>query len=196
MTVAIDVQQCGDFSGVPDAVDFQRWVNACWPSPGNASSATRHKSASACAGVVLRVVGNEESHELNRTYRHKDHPTNVLSFPYESPDLSAFIQLAVNDRTPEDNLLIDDGSEEYLGDLVFCEPLIRLEAQQQHKPLLNHWAHLVVHGMLHLQGYDHQTETAAEEMETLEIAILSSLGFPDPYAANHSGNRATGTEIK
>lgn len=111
--------------------------------------------------VTLRLVDEAESRELNSGYRHQDKPTNVLSFPFEAP------------------LGVDVG---LLGDLVICAPVVAREASEQGKPLAAHWAHMVVHGMLHLQGYDHIEENDAERMETLEREILAGLGYPDPYA--------------
>ena len=108
---------------------------------------------------TVRVVGEDESRALNSQFRGIDRPTNVLSFPSESDYL------------------------EYtcLGDLVICAPVVNEEAQQQAKSLEAHWAHMVVHGMLHLQAYDHEDEIEAAKMETLEIKILSTLGYSNPY---------------
>ncbi len=110
--------------------------------------------------VVIRLVDSEESLQLNNNYRGRDKPTNVLSFPFEAP-----AEIADNS----------------LGDIVICAPVVEQQARQQNKPLNAHWAHMVVHGMLHLQGYDHQDDEQAEEMERLEGEILATLGFPDPY---------------
>jgi probable rRNA maturation factor len=110
--------------------------------------------------VVIRLVDSDESQQLNKDYRGVDKPTNVLSFPFEAP-----AEIADNS----------------LGDIVICAPVVEQEAHQQHKPLLAHWAHMVVHGTLHLQGYDHQDDQQAEQMERLESEILATLGFPDPY---------------
>ena len=113
------------------------------------------------AEVTIRLVGEEESARLNARFRGKAGPTNVLSFPFE----------------PLPGVPILD----FLGDLVICAPLVDREAQALSKPPLAHWAHLVIHGTLHLLGYDHQTEAQAREMEALEIRLLQSLGFPNPY---------------
>jgi probable rRNA maturation factor len=110
--------------------------------------------------VVARVVGDAESAQLNQTYRQQSGPTNVLSFPFEPPP------------GVEVNLL---------GDLVLCAPVIVREAREQGKPSLAHWAHMIVHGMLHLQGYDHQTDGEAHDMETRECEIMERLGFDNPY---------------
>ena len=110
--------------------------------------------------VVIRLVDPAESRQLNNDYRGVDKPTNVLSFPFEAPAEIA---------------------DEFLGDMIICAPVVEQEARQQNKPLKAHWAHMVTHGMLHLQGYDHQNDPQAEEMERLEGEILATLGFPDPY---------------
>lgn len=108
---------------------------------------------------TIRVVGKAESGALNLQYRGNDAPTNVLSFT-------------------ADNDYLD---YECLGDLVICAPIVEQEAYQQNKSLRAHWAHMVVHGMLHLQGYDHQNTTEADKMEAQEAKILSTLGYSNPY---------------
>ncbi|MFG0773177.1 rRNA maturation RNase YbeY [Vibrio plantisponsor] len=114
------------------------------------------------AEVTIRIVDSEESHQLNMDYRGKDKPTNVLSFPFEAPP----------------------GMElDLLGDLVICRQVVEQEASEQNKPLLAHWAHMVVHGSLHLLGYDHIEDDEAEEMESLETELMQKLGFEDPYLA-------------
>ncbi|CAM3508648.1 rRNA maturation RNase YbeY [Rouxiella silvae] len=110
--------------------------------------------------VTIRIVDEAESQELNMTYRGKDKSTNVLSFPFEAP--------------PGMELPL-------LGDLVICRQVVELEAGEQNKALNAHWAHMVVHGSLHLLGYDHIIDEEAEEMEAIEIEIMQSLGHPDPY---------------
>ncbi|MWN89611.1 rRNA maturation RNase YbeY [Gilliamella sp. Pra-s65] len=112
------------------------------------------------AELTIRIVDEQESQQLNNTYRHKDKPTNVLSFPFESP-----IEIDVP----------------LLGDLVICQQVVEAEATQQHKSLTSHWAHMIVHGCLHLLGYDHILDDEAEEMENIEIDIMQQLGFEDPY---------------
>jgi probable rRNA maturation factor len=109
------------------------------------------------ASVTLRFVGRREGQTLNAAYRGKEHATNVLAFVY-------------------------DDSSTLSGDVVLCAPVLRQEARAQRKALADHCAHLVVHGMLHLQGYDHGTDRAARVMEARETAILARLGVPDPYA--------------
>lgn len=110
--------------------------------------------------VCIRVVSPEESQNLNHTYRDKDKATNVLSFPFEVPE---GIPLSL------------------LGDLVICADVVAEEATKQKKPLFNHWAHMVVHGCLHLIGFDHINDADAEEMEDLERQILATLNIADPY---------------
>ena len=110
--------------------------------------------------ITVRFVNNDESQQLNNDYRGKDKPTNVLSFPFECP--------------PEVPL-------DLLGDLVICVPVIAREAEEQQKPIAHHYAHMIVHGTLHLLGYDHIEDAEAEEMEGLEIAILAKLAIDDPY---------------
>jgi len=110
--------------------------------------------------MTVRIVDEAESHALNLNYRGKDRPTNVLSFPFECPDE---VELPL------------------LGDLVICRQVVEREAQEQDKPLMAHWAHMVVHGSLHLLGYDHIEDDEAEEMESLETQIMTGLGFVDPY---------------
>lgn len=112
------------------------------------------------AEVTIRIVDRQESAKLNEQYRHKTGPTNVLSFSY--PD-------------------IEGETTNTLGDLVICADLVKQEAQAAQKTEIAHWAHLTVHGILHLQGYDHIKPDDAIEMEQLEIRILQTLGFPDPY---------------
>ncbi|MEO9273347.1 rRNA maturation RNase YbeY [Marinomonas sp. 5E14-1] len=110
--------------------------------------------------ITIRIVDEEESHALNHEYRGKDKPTNVLSFPFEAPP---GLELPL------------------LGDLVICTQVVEKEAKEQQKPLLHHWAHMTVHGILHLRGYDHINDDEAEEMESIETELLASLSISDPY---------------
>ena len=106
--------------------------------------------------VTIRLVDEEEGRHLNKTYRGKDYATNVLTFPLtEAPHL--------------------------IGDIVICAPVVKSEAVGQNKPLEAHYAHLTVHGLLHLQGYDHEIEAQAELMESIETAIITKLGYANPY---------------
>lgn len=151
MSLQLDIQNPEGYTNIPAETDLLHWAQAAWQGEGE-------------AGVVLRIVGNAEAYELNHTYRGKGYATNVLSFPYDMPPIE----------------LLDD-EPAYLGDLVICQSVILREATEQHKTLSQHWAHLLIHGLLHLQGYDHITENEAEVMENLETNILAQLGFPDPY---------------
>jgi len=115
------------------------------------------------AELVIRIVDEAESATLNQQYRSKPGATNVLSFPFQAPP------------PIESNLL---------GDLVICAPVVSKQAAEQHKTERAHWAHMVVHGTLHLLGYDHMQPAEAAEMEHMEIEILAQLGFSDPYRSN------------
>ena len=153
--VQIDVQYaCESDKGLPATDDFQRWADAALRGDSNAE-------------VVIRIVDEDESRELNHHYRGKDKSTNVLSFPMELPE-----ELAA------------EVDENMLGDLIICAPVVAHEAQEQHKILQHHWAHMVIHGMLHLQGYDHIEADEAEEMESLEIKLLQQLGIDNPYGTD------------
>ncbi len=112
--------------------------------------------------ATLRIVDAEEGRELNKAYRRKDYATNVLTFAYGAED--------------------EDGP--LSGDIVLCAPAVAREAAEQGKPLAAHYAHLVVHGMLHLQGYDHERKNDAVTMESVETFIMRRMGYPDPYL-NH-----------
>lgn len=114
--------------------------------------------------LTIRLVDEDEGRELNRIWRHKDYATNVLSFPADVPD--EFLDIPL------------------LGDLVICVPVVEREAAEQGKTPEAHWAHLVIHGCLHLLGYDHIDDAEAEEMESLERDLLAELGYPDPYAGD------------
>jgi probable rRNA maturation factor len=114
------------------------------------------------AAVTVRFVGRDEGRRLNRAYRGRDHATNVLTFSYGR-----------------------NGNGAIAGDIVLCAPVVAHEARTQGKPLRAHYAHLAVHGALHLQGYDHDRARDAEKMERRETRILRDLGFPDPYRVNN-----------
>jgi len=147
MTIITDVQIACD-GEVPNNDQFQQWVEAAL-----------HNVPEDCE-LSIRLVDVEESAELNSTYRGKTGPTNVLSFPFDSP-------------VPMEPRL--------LGDLVICTPIVEKEAAEQGKNLHHHWAHLVVHGCLHLLGYDHIEDDEAEIMEELEQKILQTLNIDNPY---------------
>jgi probable rRNA maturation factor len=149
MTLELDLQIALDLPGLPTEADFRRWAEAALTGAGYQKDAE----------LTLRIVNEAESTALNETYRRKQGPTNVLSFPFEAP--------------PE----VDSS---LLGDIVICAPVVLREAVSQGKTPEAHWAHLVAHGVLHLLGYDHD-ETQAAAMEALEIRILTDLGYADPY---------------
>lgn len=139
--LSLAVQYAARARGVPTPAQLRRWARAALERN---------------ARVTVRIVGDGESRALNRAFRGKDRPTNVLTFVMsEHPRLA--------------------------GDLALCAPLIEREARSQGKSRAAHYAHLVVHGMLHLQGYDHDTERGARVMERRETQIVTGLGFPDPY---------------
>ena len=141
--LSLNVQYATASRDLPARALLRRWVAAALEGD---------------TAVTLRFVGAREARALNRCYRGRDAPTNVLAFVYD-----------------------DDCG----GDVVLCAPVIRREAQQQTKTLAAHCAHLVVHGMLHLQGYDHRRRADAARMEARETDILAGLGFADPYATPH-----------
>ncbi|EWH08189.1 metal-binding heat shock protein [Catenovulum agarivorans DS-2] len=149
----IDVQVACE-GDVPSEEQIVSWAQAALIERGDAFTE-----------MSIRLVNEDESQTLNNTYRHKNKPTNVLSFPFENPP---GIELPL------------------IGDLVICAQVVRREAEQQNKPVIAHWAHMVVHGCLHLLGYDHIEDAQAEKMENLERRILSQLGFDDPYKSDET----------
>jgi len=140
-----------EVDALPKDEDLLKWLN-------ETLTFEQHSDAE----LTIRFVDKKESADLNEQYRHKTGATNILSFPFEAPP-----ELEV-----ELNLL---------GDLIICTEVVQQQAQEQKKQELAHWAHMVVHGTLHLLGYDHLTDTEANIMEEKEIHILSQLGYPDPY---------------
>ena len=124
---------------------------------------------------TLRIVDDRESAELNEQYRGKSGSTNILSFPFESPPTCDLSQL--------ENGLVESELLEIglLGDLIICAPLVVKEAREQNKTELQHWMHLIIHGGLHLLGYDHENEDEANIMESLECRAMDNLGYPNPY---------------
>jgi probable rRNA maturation factor len=151
MTLSVEISisdniEAGEHD-VPEQALLQSWATAAYLS-----------GVPAVASILITDI--DEMQQLNKRYRDKDKPTNVLSFTMQLP-------------VEQDVYL--------LGDIALCAPVIKQEAGQQSKSEMSHWAHMVVHGMLHLQGYDHFNRDEAEEMEQMEIQILNKLGFNDPY---------------
>lgn len=154
MTAIIDYQNVYEgneeiANAIPSAESLTQWANAVLSAEG------LHEQE-----VTIRFTDEEESQQLNRDYRQKDKPTNVLSFPFEAPpgiDISL------------------------LGDLIICAPVISREASEQNKAVDHHYAHMTIHGILHLLGYDHISEDEAYIMESKEIQILATLDIDDPY---------------
>ncbi|WP_461481148.1 rRNA maturation RNase YbeY [Porticoccus sp.] len=146
--LTLDMENASSSQQVPGCDLVQQWASAALAELDRDTE------------LSVRIVDAEESAELNQQYRHKQGPTNVLSFPADLPE--------------ELNLPL-------LGDLVICAPVVAREAAEQSKSATAHWAHMVVHGCLHLIGYDHLADDEAEAMETLETRILVGLGFPPPY---------------
>ncbi len=140
-----------------------------------------HQSVPVAASleVFVRVIGNDDSRRLNSEFRGKNTPTNVLSFPGYAPnDLASALAMSV-----------DGGPPVMLGDIVVAAPVVIQEAAEQGKPKMDHFGHLVAHGLLHLLGYDHIEDTQAEKMEAIETVILSSLGISNPYLPERQHGR-------
>lgn len=155
MSAIIDLQLACEHPSLPSPEDFQRWVELTLSEHANTDSLRIQDTE-----LTIRVVDEQESQTLNHDYRGKDKPTNVLSFPFEAPP-----GIEIN----------------LLGDLVICAQVVASEAKDQGKQEMHHWAHMTVHGCLHLLGYDHIEEQDAEVMEALEIKILAKLAIDDPY---------------
>lgn len=149
----IDIQRVYPSDGQPGSKQIKTWIDAVLAETGCNQQ------------CVVRIVDEIESAELNQQFRRKQGPTNILSFPFEWPD-----------DIPEENPEV-----RYLGDLVVCAPVLEQEALEQQKNLEHHWAHIIVHGMLHLLGYDHINDDDAERMENKEIEILAKLHINNPY---------------
>ncbi len=152
MPVEFEIQRATISTGTPGDDQFQLWVNAV-PAMQDRTS-----------GLTIRIVDEAEALRINREYRKKDYATNVLSFPAELPEgLPEAVRLS------------------QLGDLLLCAPVVAREAVEQKRPEEDHWAHLTIHGVLHLLGYDHEQAAEAVVMESLETEILKKLGISDPY---------------
>jgi probable rRNA maturation factor len=157
-SLLVEMQYAARRPWVPSVAAVRAWVQAaCSAAGGRRSVAARR--------LCVRIVGAAASRRLNGTYRGKDKPTNVLSFPASQQELEL---------------------EGLIGDLVICAPVVAREAREQGKDARAHWAHMVTHGTLHLLGFDHQDDREARRMERLEAAILQHLGYPDPYRTESS----------
>lgn len=155
--MTVDIQYACEDAGVPDEQEIRNWVEL-------AAEQSQCLPAQPVEFAV-RIVGEAEIQTLNQLYRNKDAATNVLSFP-----------AGAIDGLPPD-------AERQMGDIVICASVVRDEALRQGKGLADHWAHMLVHGTLHLLGFDHTQDSEAERMESLEIAILASRGIANPYAS-------------
>ncbi|RDX35339.1 rRNA maturation RNase YbeY [Kangiella sp. HD9-110m-PIT-SAG06] len=156
-TLDLELQVATNAESLPEEKQFLAWAQV---------AVTKALDSEQPTSLTVRIVSRDESQELNHQYRGKDRPTNVLSFPFELP------QGLPQDLQPE---------EQILGDLAICADVVAQEAKEQGKDLHDHWAHMVVHGCLHLLGYDHIKDEEAEIMEALEAEILAGLGIDNPY---------------
>ncbi|MFT5930773.1 MAG: putative rRNA maturation factor [Oceanospirillaceae bacterium] len=162
----IDLQIASENKQLPTLAQLEQWAQLALQTPDSD------------AEITIRMVDDAESHELNLQYRGQDKPTNVLSFPFEQPDF--------NDPELAAEMAAELGGSGYLGDLVVNAQLVAQEAVQQHKTVADHWAHLIIHGTLHLQGFDHIEDNEAEAMEALEGQLLATLNIANPYVAKES----------
>lgn len=159
MTLSLSVQFASRAKHLPDRAQVRRWALAAHSATGNESQAE----------VTIRYVDEKEARELNRAFRHKDYATNVLTFVHEAA-VSPFAARSPR-RLPA----------HYAADIVVCAPIIAREARQQKKPVAAHHGHMVVHGMLHAQGLDHEVASDAAAMEAIEIAALKRFRIKNPY---------------
>jgi probable rRNA maturation factor len=162
VSAILDLQLASDCTDIPKQEDIQLWLDTLLLYQQIAQKE-----------ITVRIVDEAEIQQLNQQYRGKDKPTNVLSFPFEMPELSLPIDVQ-----------IDESISIFLGDIVICTQVVKQESLEQNKLLGHHWAHMIIHGTLHLLGYDHIDEQEAQEMEGIEIAILQKLAIDDPYQ-NH-----------
>ena len=151
MELELDLDIADNLQQVPTEEQFRGWITQALTAGGYNKDSVE---------LSVMVVSETVSQTLNDQYRGKNKPTNVLSFPAEIPE---FVE------------------SELIGDMVICAPLVQKEAEQQNKSLQDHWAHLTVHGCLHLLGFDHIEDEEAEQMEAIEIKVLQQLGIANPY---------------
>jgi probable rRNA maturation factor len=167
LKLAVTVQVASSRRGVPHARSLNRWAQAaCAPYLPRGDRDIE---------LTIRVVGAAESRRLNRTWRNKDKPTNVLSFP-------AAPLAPVKNGVPSRLSAKEFSGLHELGDLAICAPVVAREAREQSKAAQAHWAHMVVHGVLHLLGFDHENDRDATAMEAREVKILAQFGYDNPYA--------------
>jgi probable rRNA maturation factor len=164
--VTVELQNATDESDLPDHVDWSRWVSVALELADEDIEDGLEEGIDSAFALTVRLVGNDESQQLNSDYRNKQGATNVLAFA--GPQGAA--------QAP--------GQDRELGDVVICLPVVYREASDQGKRASAHLAHMAVHGTLHLLGFSHEDESAADRMERLETQILTRLGFPNPYATN------------
>jgi len=145
------IQCLVDTDYVPDNSSFAKWAKLVLAEEGIK------------AGVTIRIVDEHEIAELNKTYRNQDKPTNVLAFPFTPP------------------ATVKEQIEPVLGDIIICARIVKKEALEQGKKILWHFAHMTIHGVLHLLGFNHQNAVEADNMEKYEIILMNKLGYPDPY---------------
>ena len=158
MSLTLDLQIASESKQYPEQKLIESWITA----------ALTYMNISKQTTITLRIVDETEIQELNKNYRDKNKHTNVLAFPSMLPEIL--------------------NTDNHLGDILACAPVIEKEALEQHKNLTAHWAHMVVHSTLHLLGYDHQIESQAHHMEHCEQEILKILGFPNPYLSDFNPN--------
>ena len=158
VALEVDVQLVCDAAGIPPQAEIRSWVEAALTAAAGIETGD--------VELAVRIVDAEESRALNSRYREQDKPTNVLSFPAEHPD-----------GLPAE-------ADRVLGDVVICASIVAAEAAEQGKAVADHWGHMLVHGTLHLLGFDHQTSADAAAMEALERRILAARSVTDPYASS------------
>ncbi|MGV6808298.1 MAG: rRNA maturation RNase YbeY [bacterium] len=180
ISIELVLQNPYDYQNVPTQDALHHWANVAAHVIQPTTAIAEH------IAFTLRIVDQAEGQQLNHAFRGKAYATNVLSFPCSTDESSeqdwiAELDpcLAVSDEDRQD--VTQQDAQRYVGDLVICQPIMQQEATQHGKSLNEHWAHLLIHGFLHLLGYDHQTDAEAAQMEQQEIAILQQLGFANPY---------------
>ena len=162
VSAILDLQLATNCLDIPKQEDIQLWLDTLLSHQHMAEKE-----------MTVRIVDDAEIQQLNQQYRGKDQATNVLSFPFDMPELSLPIDVQ-----------IDESLSNFLGDIVICAQVVKQESMQQNKLLGHHWAHMIIYGTLHLLGYDHIEDQEAQAMEDIEIAILQKLAIDDPYQ-NH-----------